>query len=157
MKNKINYDSLLEIVCLMQEWYNNVETKKKIKFERITWYETGIKCSCSRPRNEHGEYADGGEEYDGTCPFCIKRNEFYTRLNKLANRQRAIKNKIRHRVSEISCKDCSKYETCKDCVPPDSLICKMYSKKPDEKNNLHCTKEIKNPNNCNLNTTNCLF
>ena len=95
------YDTLLVTVRLLKEWYENKENIALIKSERIEWYETGIKCTCERkklayPNQEY--YEDGGGDYDGTCAFCIKRNEFYHKIQKIANRQRAIRNKLRHRV-----------------------------------------------------------
>ena len=92
------YDALLAIVLLEKEWYDNRIKKAEIKAERIAWYETGLKCTCDRPLNQWGEYEDGGEQYDGTCPFCTKRNDYHERLKKLANRQRAIRNTIQARV-----------------------------------------------------------
>ena len=92
------YDALLAIVLLEKEYYTNKDEIAKIKAERVAWYETGIKCTCDRKLNQWGEYADGGDKYDGNCPFCKKRNKYYKRLDKIANRQRAIRNLIRSRV-----------------------------------------------------------
>lgn len=92
------YDALLAIVLLEKEWYDNRIKKAEIKAERIAWYEKGLKCTCDRKLDYYGEYADGGDEYSGTCPFCTKRNDYHKRLNKLANRQRAIRNTIQARV-----------------------------------------------------------
>ncbi len=89
------YDALLAIVLLEKEYYANKDEKTNIKAERVAWYKTGIKCTCDRKLDQWGEYADGGDQYDGTCPFCNKRNEYHERLNKIANRQRAIRNTIR--------------------------------------------------------------
>jgi len=92
------YDTLLSIVLLEKEWYNNKVKKAKIKAERKDWYEMGLKCTCDRKLDYNGEYADGGDEYSGTCPFCKKRNKFYKRLQKLANKQRSIRKTIQSRI-----------------------------------------------------------
>ena len=110
MKNKTDidyktdpmaYDTLLATVRLVKEWYDNKEKIAAIKGERIEWYNTKPKCTCERVIFDYpnfGEYEDGGTEYDGTCAFCKQRNDFYNKLKLIANRQRAIKNKIRHRI-----------------------------------------------------------
>ena len=96
--NEITYKELLSIAILEMEYSVIKNEKSNIKKERIRWYESGVKCSCERPLDISGDFVDGRGYYDGTCPFCNKRREFYFHLKKISARQSAIRNIIRHKV-----------------------------------------------------------
>ena len=75
------------LLLLEKEWYQIKRTVKRIRQERVQWFETGVKCSCKVPRTSH-------EDYYGDCFFCLKRTSFYRKLKRLADRKRSIRCEI---------------------------------------------------------------
>jgi len=101
------YDTLLATVRLLKEWYNIREKVVIVKSERIEWFGKGEECSCELGFD--GSRIVNHDKVNGDCEFCKKRESFYLRIKELTNKQRAIKNKLRHRV-KYCCERCKKLE-----------------------------------------------